>query len=136
MPVRTAAEAEEALASFPGGAPSWSDPPVHFERAGFPHIFTGRALFLAGLHREAASYLRAGVSACNVLEDPFLNTRAHLWLGQALEQAGEPVKACSAYGVVIARWGKAKPASKTAEEASARARELACSEAQLRSNHR
>ncbi|HZF51822.1 MAG TPA: serine/threonine-protein kinase [Polyangiaceae bacterium] len=136
MPVRTAAEAEEALASFPGGAPSWSDPPVHFERAGFPHIFTGRALFLAGLHREAASYLRAGVSACNVLEDPFLNTRAHLWLGQALEQVGEPAKACSAYGVVIARWGKAKPASKTAEEASARSRELACSEAQLRSNHR
>jgi hypothetical protein len=38
MPVRTAAEAEEALASFPGGAPSWSDPPVHFERAGFFRI--------------------------------------------------------------------------------------------------
>jgi hypothetical protein len=128
MPVRTAAEAAQALASYPGGPVSWGGAPERFERAGFPHIFTGRALLLAGLHREAATYLRAGVSACNVLEDPFLHTRAHLWLGQALEGAGDASAACSAYGVVVARWGKAKPASKTAEEAAAKVRELACSE--------
>jgi serine/threonine-protein kinase len=97
-----------------------------FERAGFPHIFTGRALLLAGLPKEAASYLLAGVRECNVLEDPFLHTRAHLWLGQALEGAGDEAGACSAYGVVVARWGRAKPASKTAEEAAARIRALGC----------
>ncbi|HLM71973.1 MAG TPA: hypothetical protein VK459_04770, partial [Polyangiaceae bacterium] len=137
MPVRTAAEAAQALASYPGGPRSWSAAPElveRFERAGFPHIFIGRALLLVGHHREAATYLRAGVSACNVLEDPFLHTRAHLWLGQALEGAGEAAAACSAYGVVVARWGKAKPASKTAEEAAARIRQLACSVADLRSN--
>lgn len=134
MPVRTAAEAAQALASFPGGAPSWSGSAERFERAGFPYIFTGRALLVAGLHREAAGYLRAGVGACNVLEDPFLHTRAHLWLGHALSRAGDVAGACSAYGVVVARWGKAKPPSKTASEAAAKIRELACSDDGLRSN--
>lgn len=134
MPVRTAAEALEALASFPGGAPSWSSSPERFPRSGFPYIFTGRALLTAGLHREAAGYLRAGVGSCNVLEDPFLHTRAHHWLGQALERAGDSAGACSAYGVVVARWGRARPPSKTAEEAAAKIRGLHCSETDLRSN--
>jgi serine/threonine-protein kinase len=136
MPVRTAAEAERALASYPGGRSSWSGPPDRFERAAFPHIFIGRALLLAGRAKEAASYLRAGVGACAVLEYPFLHTRAHLWLGQALEQSGERSEACSAYGVVIARWGKAKPASKTAGEAAERSRALACGDADIRSSRR
>lgn len=126
MPARTPDEARRALSEFPGGARFSSGPPERFERAAFPHIFTGRALFLAGHDREAAAYLQLGVSACNVLEDPFLNTRAHLWLGQALERAGQPREACAAYDVVLSRWGKAKPASKTAEAAAERAKALAC----------
>jgi serine/threonine-protein kinase len=139
MPVRTKVEADAALAAFPGAPPSWLEAPaadgepasaprlsVSFERAGYPDIFTGRALHLAGKDLAAVAYLRRGIKACTALDDPFLHTRAHLWLGQALERAGEKASACEAYGVVVQRWGKAKPGSKTADEARSKARALAC----------
>jgi acetylornithine deacetylase/succinyl-diaminopimelate desuccinylase-like protein len=47
-------------------------------------------------------------------------------LGEALAALGRRDEACSPLGVVLARWGHARPRSVTAERASALARELGC----------
>lgn len=138
MPARDGREAAAAIAVFPGGLPSAEEGasdagqgaasagPLNFRSAGFPYAFTGRALLLAGQLDAAIAYLRRGAKACTALEDPFLHTRTHLWLGQALERRGERSSACVAYGVVLKRWGSAKPRSSTADEARKAARSLGC----------
>jgi serine/threonine-protein kinase len=87
---------------------------------------TGRTFLLADRVDEALPWLEAATKTCRALELPVLHTRAHLWLGQAREKKGDRAGACAAYGVVLDRWGKAKPRSVTADEARARAKALGC----------
>jgi len=129
MPARNAAEAAEALAAFPGGLSAAPATPASFRAAGFPAVFTGRALLLAGRPAEAESYLQLGAASCTALDDAFIHTRAHLWLGEALERKGDRDGACKAYGVVTRRWGRARPGSSTARAARKRLDALRCRDA-------
>jgi eukaryotic-like serine/threonine-protein kinase len=70
--------------------------------------------------------LREVVVPCSLLDDPFLHTRAELWLGQALEDTGDKPAACAAYRVVLDRWGGASPRSVTADTAARRVAALQC----------
>ena len=124
MPVTTPAEASAALATMPASL-----------RAGGGYVKTpadlsgahvGHALLLAGHAAEATPFLRVATASCFAFDDPFVHTRAHLWLGQALEQQGDIPGACAAYRVVEARWGKATPPSVTAGEAASRLAALGC----------
>jgi hypothetical protein len=87
--------------------------------------YVGRTYLLAGRAREGLAALKKGASNCNVLNDPIDHIRAQLWLGQALEQTGDPQGACAAYKVVLDHWGT-KPVSVTADAARERAKALAC----------
>ncbi|HEY6460662.1 MAG TPA: protein kinase, partial [Polyangiaceae bacterium] len=108
----------DALPSF-GGVPPFS-----------PNVpgpsFLGHAYLLAGRTDDAAAALRRGTATCTALADPFASTRGWLDLGAALEAKGDRAGACSAYGVVVSRWGHARPRSTTAERAKSRVAALGC----------
>ncbi|HEU4537223.1 MAG TPA: hypothetical protein VFS00_24050, partial [Polyangiaceae bacterium] len=89
----------------------------------------GHALLQAGDAARAAPLLEAAAASCQGLEHPFVNVRAHLWLGQARERLGDAAGACAAYAAVTRRWGGARPASTTASEAKRRQRALGCPDA-------
>jgi tetratricopeptide (TPR) repeat protein len=93
---------------------------------GFMEAFEGRIRLLAGDAVRAEPLLDAAARSCQGLAQPFLNTRAHLWLGMAHEELEHTREACEAYGVVRRRWGQAVPRSVTAEEAARRGRALGC----------
>jgi len=103
-------------------------PTFHFRYfdLGIGDIFAGRVALAAGAIQSAISLMEPGMNNCQVLEDPFTNTRAHLWLGMAKEKLGDTDAACSAYRAVLDRWGHANPPSTTAREAARRSRALAC----------
>ena len=88
--------------------------------------YEGRLRMFTGEMARAASLLESAARACHSLDFPFLNVRAHLWLGMAREKLGDTEAACEAYQFVLERWGHAKPASATAREAERHARNLAC----------
>ncbi|HEY1694716.1 MAG TPA: protein kinase [Polyangiaceae bacterium] len=108
----------DALPSF-GGVPPFS-----------PNVpgasFLGHAYLLAGRADDAVAALRRGTATCTALAEPFASTRGWLDLGAALEAKGDRAGACSAYGVVVSRWGHAKPRSVSAERAKNRVAALAC----------
>ncbi len=108
----------EALAGLGG-------PPV-FAPSIPTQAILGRAYLLAGRVDEAVGPLRAGAASCTVLTDNLGNTRGWHDLGVAREGQGDQAGACQAYGVVLARWGHAKPRSVTADDARARSRALGC----------
>jgi serine/threonine-protein kinase len=120
MPAETPAEAEEALRA----APTQQLPASRMQRGGLAHV--GRVLLLGGKVGEAVDYLRAAASSCVAINDPVMQTRAHLWLGTALEKQGDTEGACAAYATVLRRLGRATPRSITAEAAKKRADALAC----------
>jgi hypothetical protein len=126
MAVQNRAQAEAAVAVMPpsvldGISLGLGRPPIPGTRA-----FAGRALLLAGRAKDAAPLLQADARACQRFVDPYLNTRAHLWLGDALRETGDMAGACRAYREVIDRWGASKPPSFTADEARKRSDELRC----------
>jgi serine/threonine-protein kinase len=88
--------------------------------------YVGRAYVLAGRASEALPYLRHATRSCMAVFDPFEHTRARLSLGEALGAIGENDEACAAYGEVLARWGRARPRSVTAERARALRAALRC----------
>jgi eukaryotic-like serine/threonine-protein kinase len=119
---RTREEALGVLAAQPARSPSTGQPY-------FLWTIESQAAELAVRSGEPARelpLLREVAGACTALYDPFRHTRSQLWLGQALESTGDQVGACQAYDVVLARWGKAKPRSVTAEDARRRAHALGC----------
>src|SRR5205823_6022746 len=85
----------------------------------------GHALALAGREGGVAE-LETATRHCAALWEPFVHTRAHAWLGEALKAKGDRAGACAAYAVVLARWGSAKPPSVTAQKARSRAAALGC----------
>jgi serine/threonine-protein kinase len=61
-----------------------------------------------------------------VFHTPFGHVHAALDLGRALEAKNDTPGACDAYAKVLARFGKAKPRSVSAEAARARRSALRC----------
>jgi serine/threonine-protein kinase len=119
MQAETADEARAARASMP----AWGSVP---EERALVEALAGRVLHRAGAPREAVPRLRAATMRCDALVFPFHHTRAHAWLGAALEGTGDVPGACAAYDVVRSRWGGAKPGSLTAQETAVRRRALGC----------
>jgi serine/threonine-protein kinase len=119
----TADDAARALAVHPrfGTVP-------RFSQWAPADAYIGATYVLAGRVPEALPFLRRATRSCTAIESPFEHTRAHLFLGHALAAAGERDQACAAYGVVLHRWGKARPRSITADEARSSARKLGCPE--------
>jgi tetratricopeptide (TPR) repeat protein len=120
----TREDAEKALAELPRFGPIPRFTPLTFGDA-----FVGRTYLLAGRAAEALPYLRRAARSCLAVEHPIEHTQVQLALGRAATQAGEPgarAEACAAYGVVLARWGTARPRSVTAEAARSLAASLGC----------
>jgi serine/threonine-protein kinase len=88
----------------------------------------GRVYVLAGQLDDGEPFLSEASAACGVIDGraAIFSTWASLRLGQVLEARGDKAGACSAYGRVVARWGKASPSSRTAAMAAARRRVLSC----------
>jgi tetratricopeptide (TPR) repeat protein len=61
-----------------------------------------------------------------VLSAPIEHTRAHLWLGEALEATGDRAGACAAYARVVERWGKHGRRSQTLARSRQRMAALRC----------
>ncbi len=108
----------EALADL-GGPPAFA-PTLPAQS----HV--GRVYLLAGRVDDALPLLKAGAATCTLLGESIANTRGWRDLGVALETRGDHSGACKAYGVVLARWGHAKPRSLTADDARARSHALGC----------
>ncbi len=119
--VETRQDAERALAEQPAFGPI---PP--FTPYTLGDAYVGTTFFLAGRAAEALPYLRRAAHSCLAIESPFEHTQAQLLLGQALGEAGRHDEACAAYGVVLSRWGRARPRSVTAERARALAATEGC----------
>jgi eukaryotic-like serine/threonine-protein kinase len=118
----TPAEAARALEALPSFAPI----PAYAPRT-LIHADVGRTFFLGGRNDEALEYLKSAADSCLAIDHPIAHTRAQHWRGLALERAGETDRACASYATVLARWGRAKPRSVTAERARERSRALKCS---------
>jgi serine/threonine-protein kinase len=86
----------------------------------------GKVYALTGDADGAKFFLSRAVAHCGALDYPSPHTRAHYYLGMSLEAAGDKPGACAAYGVVLSRWGDAKPRSVTAGLAKERRKALAC----------
>jgi len=128
-PAFTPAEARraiDALGEFgpPKGAPSFVV--AVYGRNGSPEADVGRLSLLAGRVDEAIPHLQRAEAACDIFTSTLDHLRATLDLGRALEQKGDRAGACDAYGKVLARWGRAKPRSVTADEARRGAKRLGC----------
>jgi serine/threonine protein kinase len=119
-PAQTREEAEAALTALPDYAPL---PTLLLSGSTTPAIAKVRAL--GGHLKEALPELRVASSSCHALADPIAYVRGELLLGQALEASGDNAGACTAYGVVLQRWGTASR-SITAAAAGARAKALGC----------
>jgi len=94
---------------------------------GLLEAYEGRLRLLSGDAARALPLLQTATRSCQGIDQAFLNTRAHLWLGLAYEKLAWRREACDAYAVVARRWGKAAPGSVTAAEALKRSRALGCS---------
>jgi eukaryotic-like serine/threonine-protein kinase len=123
------AEARAALAALPDYAPlspismCMSFPILD---GGIPDAEAGRVYLLADRVDEAIPYLKRAVASCGSFVSPFTHVHAALDLGRALEAKSDKPGACDAYGKVLARFGKAKPRSVSAEAARARRKALGC----------
>ncbi len=117
---RDKADADAALESLP------TRPGRTVTQEQYAWAYAGRALLVAERHDEAVTMLNQAARVCRGLAYPFLLTRAHAWLGEALEGAGRPKEACKPYQVVLDRWGKATPRSITAERVRKRVAAIGC----------
>ena len=120
--VKTVADAKEAVAVMDAFAP--------FPRATQRNLrmdeALGGTLLRAGRVEEALPLLRRASGSCLAAAYPFDHAHAIADLGDALQKLGDRPGACYAYGELLARWGKARPPSVTAERVRASARTLHC----------
>jgi len=119
-PAETPEEAVAALAALPAYAPL--PPPRDLTMI---DAAVGKVYELGGRASDAIPYLRRAAATCLVLDDPVARVRAQLALGEALETS-DAAAACAAYVAVIARWGDARPRSRSADEARRRLRAMRC----------
>ena len=118
------AEAMKSMPALPTGDPIL--PTLIAFQAGLLQAYEGRLRLASGDASHAASLLQDAAHSCQGIDQPFLNTRTHLWLGQAHEKLGHTREACEAYAVVTRRWGASTPGSVSAAEAAKRSRVLGC----------
>ena len=116
---------EEALAAL-GMLPVYLPLPGSTRRNVGRELAVGKVYALAGRPDEALPFLKRATQHCGALDYPSPHTRAHFYLGLAYEAKGQKEEACTAYGVVLARWGAAKPSSVTAEKTKVRVKALGC----------
>lgn len=118
---RSVGDAQDALRALaPLGAP---------RRLALGHLLgvdAARVFVLAGRAAEAIPLLQEATSSCLGAFEPVRFVQAQAVLGRALELKGDTAGACAAYGAVLARWGKARPRSVSAEESSSRREALRC----------
>jgi serine/threonine-protein kinase len=119
--VETPEDARAALAALPAYEPL----PAYYPGT-IVEAAAGLTFLLGGRVDEATALLSRPTKSCRALAFPLEHTRAHEWLGRALEAKGDKKGACSAYMVVLDRWGNAKPRSVTTEKAKIRADEIGC----------
>jgi hypothetical protein len=119
--VRNADDAQEALKALPSFLPL--TPAVW--RPSDQDFAIGYTYLMANRLDESIAHLRRGTQSCSAFEWPIHHTWAHLALGQALERKGDVAGACSAYSVVVKRWGMART-SNSANHARTRAHTLGC----------
>jgi serine/threonine-protein kinase len=118
--VETEAEARDAIAKMPREIA-----PVMVTGRWLPvDLNVGRALVLAGEIERSRPHLERVARSCGAIADPMVFMHGQLYYGMALERAGETQKARAAYEGVLARWGKARPKSVTADKARERLKAL------------
>jgi len=117
----TTDDAAEAIARLPSYLPML-DP---LTRTPEYDTAIGLTFLQGGEVDRAIGYLRRAATSCWTLEQPVAQVVANLRLGQALERQGRVADACTAYDVVLARWGHAA-GSTTARAARTRAKALHC----------
>jgi len=115
--VETKADAERALAVMP--VPDAKIAPLR----GYSSAIVGRVLALGGRTAEGIAELQNFTSRCERLDNPITQTQAYLWLGEALEAAGQKAEACAKYAVVTSRW---HAPSRSAKRAAERLKALGC----------
>jgi len=119
--VDSADDARAALAALPQYQPL---PPFRPEARVDAEV--GRTFLLAGRAVDAVTWLERATATCYLLGRPMQHVHAVLALGDARAAKGDKAGACAAYGEVLARWGKAKPRSTSAEQARAKREALGC----------
>jgi hypothetical protein len=118
-PCVTPDDAADALATLTG------PPPSRFFETGADAV-VAEMYRLAGKTDEAVRSFSRQVRSCTALNEPFDSTLASYRLGELLESSGDRTGACQQYGIVLARWGHAVPASRTASDAARHATSLHC----------
>jgi serine/threonine-protein kinase len=119
--VETADDARVALAALPRYAPL-----PRFRPLTPADAWIGATYWLGGRRDEALPALRRAARSCLALDHPVAHTKAHLFLGQALEAEGDTAGACAAFAVVRDRWGRSNPRPAAAAAAEERLRALGC----------
>jgi eukaryotic-like serine/threonine-protein kinase len=104
------------------------EPIVPFRPKAMTELGEGMMYFHLEQWTSAEERLRRATQICRAGRFPFEHVRAHEWLGRALEKRDKPAEACTAYRVVLDRWGRAKPHSVTAERVRTRVKNLGCTE--------
>lgn len=118
--VETEAEARDAIAKMPAVIA-----PVMAAGRWLPvDLNVGRALALAGEVERSRPHLERVARSCSALADPMVFMQGQLYYGMALEKAGDAQRAREAYEAILARWGKARPKSLTANKARERLKAL------------
>jgi eukaryotic-like serine/threonine-protein kinase len=120
--VETPEEGKEALAAFEPFSPL----PPFIPYGSLPYAAVGRTMWLGGREAEGIEALAHAAHSCWAGANPIPWMHAHAWLAEALAKRGDVEGACRENDVVLTRWGKARPASVTADAARARARALGC----------
>jgi tetratricopeptide (TPR) repeat protein len=103
--VRSVDDAREARDAMP----SESTKAVESGRWPSMDLNVGRTLVLNGEPAAALAPLRRVAATCHRLDDPTRPVLAQLFLGKALELAGDIREARAAYERVLAFWGNARP---------------------------
>jgi len=122
VPAETVEDAREALALQPTLKPL----EYYRKRPTTLRSVLGNAYTLVGRFQDALPHLTAAAKDCRALYQPLENTRTHYRLARAQEGAGDNAGACASYGVVLQRWGNARPKPPLVDETRKHFQKLAC----------
>src|SRR5262249_9624327 len=120
LPAVTGDDAREAISARPHVELGVTMRTPEYETA------IGRVYRLAGDAEAAIPFFADAARSWNALAFPCRIAHAAFELGMARIAMGDVRGACSAFQVVITRWGDAKPPSATAKRARASSRALGC----------
>jgi serine/threonine-protein kinase len=121
-PTRSRADALNALSALPSYLPL----PDSYLRTADIDEPIGRAFLLGGRAAEAIPFLRRAAHCCYRLAYSLDALWATLELGEALDATGQRAEACAQFRDVLARVGRSREHSRSAQVAEQYARELRC----------